>query len=364
MRLAPLVTLTAALLAVTAAVAAPTAAAAPPAPKTVTDLRGDLDVHDPALVTGKPGQKWYVFSSGKPDKGGGTIDIRSSADNGRTWTYAGTLWDAMPAWTRRTVPGANNMWAPAVHEHGGTYYLYYAVSTVGHNDSVIGLATNTTLDPADPAYRWVDQGKVIRSLPASDFNAIDPEIVEDAAGTPWMVLGSFWSGIQMVQLEWPSGKRSADRTRHHLADRKVPLNAIEAPAILHRNGWYYLFTSWDRCCVGLDSTYRIVVGRAKSVTGPYADRDGKALTDGGGTTLLASKGERIGPGGESVSGDVIGYHYYDGAADGSPTLGLRTLTWSADGWPQLRPGDQIKTARGEAATVTTPTTPTTPSPTS
>ena len=171
-------------------------------------------MHDPALVKGGPGQKWYVFASGKPDKGGGTIDVRSSADNGRTWTYDGTVWDAMPAWLHQTVPGANNMWAPAVHQHGGTYYLYYAVSTTGHNDSVIGLATNTTLDRTNPAYKWVDQGKVVRSLPASDFNAIDPEVIEDDAGTPWLVFGSYWSGIQMVQLEWPSGKRSADRTRH------------------------------------------------------------------------------------------------------------------------------------------------------
>jgi arabinan endo-1,5-alpha-L-arabinosidase len=92
----------------------------------------------------------------------------------------------------------------------------------------------------------------------------------------------------------------------------------------------------------VDSTYRIVVGRSKTVTGPYVDHDGRALTDGGGTTVLSSKGDRVGPGGESISGDVIAYHYYDGAADGSPTLGLRQLAWTADGWPQLRAGDQIK----------------------
>jgi arabinan endo-1,5-alpha-L-arabinosidase len=346
-RLAPLLSVTAAVVAVVLTAAAPSALAAPQAApqtaaKAVTQLRGDLDVHDPAFLKGGAGQKWYVFASGKPDKGGGTIDIRSSADNGRTWAYDGTVWDAMPAWLHQTVPGANNMWAPAIHQHAGTYYLYYAVSTTGHNDSVIGLATNTTLDRTNPAYKWVDQGKVVRSLPASDFNAIDPEVTEDDAGTPWLVFGSYWTGIQMVQLEWPSGKRSADRTRLYLADRKVNPNAIEAPSIVHRGGWFYLFTSWDRCCLGVDSTYRIVVGRSKTVTGPYVDHDGRALTDGGGTTVLSSKGDRVGPGGESISGDVIAYHYYDGAADGSPTLGLRQLAWTADGWPQLRAGDQIK----------------------
>jgi arabinan endo-1,5-alpha-L-arabinosidase len=337
-RLAPLLTVAAALLAVatvaSVAAAPPATAAAPKA-----QLRGDLDVHDPAVFAGGPGQKWYVFSSGRPDKGGGTVAVRSSADGGRTWTYAGTVWDALPSWTTDMVPGANTMWAPAIHRHGGTYYLYYAVSTVGRNNSVIGLATNTTLDPADPAYKWVDQGKVVRSLPASDFNAIDPDVVEDDAGTPWLVFGSYWSGIQMVQLEWPSGKRSADKERWHLADRKIDLNAIEAPSIVHHDGWYYLLTSWDRCCQGVDSTYRIVAGRSRSVTGPYVDRDGQDLMQGGGTTLLKSSGDRVGPGGESVSGDVVAYHYYDATADGASRLGLRRLTWADDGWPQLPPGD-------------------------
>jgi arabinan endo-1,5-alpha-L-arabinosidase len=338
-RLAPLLSVTAALLAVATVAAAPPATAAPAAAPKTQQLQGDLDVHDPALLKGGLGEKWYVFSSGKPEKGGGTVAIRSSADGGRTWTYVGTIWDAMPTWTTETVRGANNMWAPAIYHHDGTYYLYYAVSTVGHNDSVIGLATNTTLDPDDPAYEWVDQGKVVRSLPASDFNAIDPDVVEDDAGTPWLVFGSYWSGIQMVQLEWPSGKRSADPDRRHLADRKIDLNAIEAPSIVRHDGWYYLLTSWDRCCQGVDSTYKIVAGRSQSVTGPYVDRDGKELMQGGGTPLLESSGDRIGPGGGSVSGDVVAYHYYDGTADGAPRLGLRRLTWAEDGWPQLSPGD-------------------------
>jgi arabinan endo-1,5-alpha-L-arabinosidase len=342
-RLPPLTALTAALLAVATVAAAPMATAAPAAaPK--TQLRGDLDVHDPALLAGDPGEKWYVFSSGRPDRGGGTVGIRSSADGGRTWTYDGTVWDAMPAWTTETVPGANTMWAPAIHRHGGTYYLYYAVSTTGHNDSVIALATNTTLDRTDPAYQWVDRGKVVRSLPASDFNAIDPDVVEDGEGTPWLVFGSYWSGIQMVQLQWPSGKRSADRERRHLADRKISLNAIEAPSIVRHAGWYYLLTSWDRCCVGTRSTYKIVAGRSRSVTGPYVDRDGKELMQGGGTTLLESSGDRVGPGGESVSGQVVAYHYYDRRADGASRLGLRRLTWADDGWPQLAPGDAVSAA--------------------
>jgi arabinan endo-1,5-alpha-L-arabinosidase len=108
--------------------------------------------------------------------------------------------------------------------------------------------------------------------------------------------------------------------------------------MISNGGWYYLFTSWDKCCVGLKSTYRIVVGRSKSVTGPYVDRDGHDLMNGGGTTLLASTGNQVGPGGESIAGGLLAYHYYDAKANGLTRLGLRNLTFSPDGWPQLSPG--------------------------
>jgi arabinan endo-1,5-alpha-L-arabinosidase len=336
-RLASLLTVTATVL-VTAVFTAPPTMAAPStdaaAAPTTKLLRGDLAVHDPALMTGGPGENWYVFSSGEPDKGGGTIAIRSSPD-GKNWTYSGTIWDKIPTWLTDAVPGANNMWAPDIYRHDGVYYLYYAVSTLGHNNSIIALATNTTLDSAAPNYKWVDRGQVMRSLPASNFNAIDAGIVEDGAGTPWMVLGSYWTGIQIVQLEWPSGKRSSDKTRRKIADRKIDPNSVEGSYVVPHGGWYYLFTSWDRCCQGVDSTYRIVIGRSRQVTGPYLDRDGRDMADGGGTTLLASAGNRIGPGGQSASGGFLAWHYYDATAGGAPRLGLRQLSWTEDGWPDL-----------------------------
>jgi arabinan endo-1,5-alpha-L-arabinosidase len=328
-----------------AALAVPATASASPTAPAVAPLRGNVTLHDPAIAQGTKAHVWYVYSSGDPGVGGGTVQIRKSVDDGRTWSDLGTMWNAIPGWLTDEVHGANTMWAPEIFRHGDTYYLYYAVSTLGHNDSVIALATNTTLDPTAPGYRWVDQGKVVRSLPASDFNAIDPDVIQDAAGTPWLAFGSYWGGIQMVQLQWPSGKRSPDPDRLHVADRKLPLNAIEGAAMISHGGWYYLFTSWDRCCLGLKSTYRIVVGRSRSITGPYVDSTGRSLADGGGTTVLASNGNQIGPGGESIAGGVLAYHFYDATAGGVPRLGVQNLGWTADGWPQL-------TARPAAAAAT------------
>ena len=185
--------------------AGPTAPAA-----TALSLSGDIHTHDPALVAGAEGEPWYVFSTGDVREGLGSPQIRRSTDDGLTWELVGTVWDAddpARSGSYDAVPGVSNFWAPEVIEHDGTFYLYYSASTFGSNRSAIGLTTNTTLDPDDPDYAWVDQGEVIRSEPGeTDYNAIDPGVITDADGTPWMAFGSFWGGIQLVELTWPSGK--------------------------------------------------------------------------------------------------------------------------------------------------------------
>ncbi|MDW4572072.1 arabinan endo-1,5-alpha-L-arabinosidase [Microbacterium sp. M3] len=303
-------------------------AAAPAAP----ELSGDTLVHDPAFVAGEEGEPSFLYSTGDGRIGDGNIQIRRS-DDGAEWEDAGTVWDEKPAWLVEAVPGVDNLWAPELYEHDGTWYLYYSASTFGKNSSLIALATNTTLDPDDPDYEWVDQGVVIESA-GTDFNAIDPGIVEDEHGEPWMAFGSFWSGIRMVPLEWPSGLRADDTEPLLVADRQLPPNAIEAPFILPHDGLYYLFVSKDFCCQGVDSTYSIAVGRSESVTGPYVDADGVPLLEDGGTPVLATDGARVGPGGQSVSGGLLAFHYYDADLDGQFRLGLLPLAWR-DGWPHV-----------------------------
>lgn len=298
-------------------------------------LSGDLGTHDPAIVAGEGGHPWYVFSTGDGAVGDGTIQIRTSKD-GKFWTSAGTVWKHKPAWLEAAVPGVDNLWAPELFHHGHTWYLYYAASTFGSNHSVIALATNTTLDPDDPGYEWVDRGAVIASEKSDDFNAIDPAIVEDVDGTPWMAFGSFWSGIRMVKLHWPSGMRADDAVPLRLADRGTPPNAIEGATIVPHDGRYFLIVSRDACCQGVASTYNMAVGRADAVTGPYVDRAGVPLLQNGGTFLLRSKGNRIGPGGESYSNGYLAWHYYDADNGGAPTLAIEKLSWDAEGWPHLR----------------------------
>lgn len=286
-------------------------------------------VHDPHIIAADGA--YYIFCTG------GGIPIRRSKDLIH-WERIGTVFDETPAWAKREVPGVRGLWAPDISFFNGRYHLYYSVSTWGKNRSCIGLAVNDTLDPASPKYKWIDQGKVIESTPGRDnWNAIDANVVLDERKEPWLAFGSFWSGIKLRRLDRSTGKLHSDSRMYSLAARPSP-GAVEAPFIIRRGEYYYLFVSFDYCGRGVDSTYKIMVGRSKAVTGPYVDRDGKPMTEGGGTLVLGSQGHVRGPGHNSVlvEGDKywLVHHYYDADLYGVPTLQIRPLNWDKAGWPE------------------------------
>jgi arabinan endo-1,5-alpha-L-arabinosidase len=189
------------------------------------------------------------------------------------------VFDAYPAWADQYVPDhADNIWAPDVSLHDGSYYLYYSVSSFGSNTSAIGLATTASLASKD----WQDQGMVIRSTASDDYNCIDPNLVVDDAGGLWLAFGSFWSGLELIELDPATMKPKADALLHSLASRLS--TAIEAPYIVWRNGPYYLFASIDHCCRGVSSDYKVIYGRSASITGPYRDKAEVSLMSGGGTS--------------------------------------------------------------------------------
>lgn len=302
---------------------APTAncSASRPMP-TALPLRGDLGAHDPVII--QADGQYHLFVTGRG------IPTKRSSDL-RNWQRAPAVFAQNPAWVSQRVPGATDLWAPDISQFGGLYHLYYSASTFGSNRSCIGHATRASLTSGS----WQDRGPVICSNGGSerhDWNAIDPNVVLDESGTPWLSFGSFWSGLKLVKLT-NEGAR-ADETVHAIAGRNG--GPIEAPFIVRRCGEYYLFVSFDKCCSGAKSTYRVMVGRSKSITGPYLDRAGTPLTRGGGTQILAGAGSWRGPGHNAVlltpDGDYNVYHAY-AAGDGHSELRIAELGWDEDGWP-------------------------------
>jgi len=304
-------------------------------------------VHDPTMA--REGGTYYLFSTGDPAGaiGNGNIQIRTSA-NLRTWTYAGTVFADKPAWITSALGDIPNLWAPDISYFGGLWHLYYAGSSFGSNNSVIGLATTPTLDPRSPKYHWTDDGLVFRTTSSDTFNAIDPSLVTAADGGKWLALGSFWSGIKLIRLDAATGKPAASPTVYALAAKPSP-DAEEGAGITYHDGYYYLFVSVDNCCRGISSTYHIQVGRSTSITGPYLDAAGTDMMNGGGMEVQGTDAGMIGPGGEFVfaSGGsrYLVYHYYDAFDNGDAWVQVRPLTW-VDGWPVT--GQTLVPVPGEA----------------
>jgi len=308
------------------------------------ELSGDLGTHDPVII--RQGDTFYVFCTGG-GRGSGIIPIRRSKDM-RHWTRSGGVFSALPEWAPKEIPGTRGAWAPDISYYNGTYHLYYSVSTFGKNSSAIGLATNVTLDPNSPDYKWVDQGLVVRSTEGQDdWNAIDGNLVIQDERNMWLCWGSFWGGIMMRRIDPQTGKCSTtDTTLHNLARRprsgpaETPpqSGAIEAPFIVRHGDWWYLFASFDFCCRGAKSTYNVRVGRSKDIAGPYVDKAGVLMLDGGGTMVIeATTPNWRGPGHQAVfqdkTGDYLVFHAYHGQT-GRPELKISTMVWQ-DGWPRV-----------------------------
>lgn len=306
----------------------------------------EMRVHDPVMI--RQNGTYYLFSTGPG------IAVWSSPDM-KNWEREKPVFETPPQWAVDAIPGyKGHTWAPDIAYHNGAYYLYYSVSAFGKNTSAIGLATNKTLNPQDPAFQWVDRGKVIQSVPGRDlWNAIDPNLILDDKGQPWLTFGSFWGGMKLFKLNKDLNKPAEPQEWYTLARRARDWNtadtlagpaAIEAPFIFKKGDYYYLFVSYDYCCRGVNSTYKIVVGRSRELQGPYLDRKGGSMLEGQATQLLEGNKDWYGVGHNSVytfdGTDYLVFHGYSAAEEGKPRLRIEKLRWDADGWPVVA-GDKL-----------------------
>ncbi|MBK6935962.1 MAG: family 43 glycosylhydrolase [Chitinophagaceae bacterium] len=305
-------------------------------------LQNNTSVHDPVMI--KQDSVYYIFCTGRG------ISCWSSTDM-INWKKEKPVFDTAPLWADSIVAGfRNHIWAPDIFYLNNRYYIFYSVSAYGKNTSAIGVAVNNTLHPFAANYKWEDKGIMIRSVPGkSNFNAIDPNIIVSDS-QPYLSFGSFWKGIMLVQLTNDLLRVADASAIINVASRKIFAkdtlllngagNAIEAPYIFKKGNYYYLFASVDYCCKGKESTYKMIVGRADNIEGPYVDQLGKLMTEGGGSVLLKGDDKWYGVGHNAVvtieGADYIVYHGYDAADNGKSKLRIEKLFWNSQEWPEIK----------------------------
>jgi arabinan endo-1,5-alpha-L-arabinosidase len=299
-------------------------------------LDGEILIHDPSTVISESG-RYYTYGTGNG------IPILSS-DDGWTWRRAGSLMSAVPggkAGPEVLAKGGNNTWAPDVIHIGDKFFVYYSAPGT-QPKSAIGLLVGRTLDPQSPDYKWEDAGPVVWSDGLEDSNAIDPGVLLGPDERLWLVYGSYFGYIRLVELDPDTGRR-----RHpDRAPVNVAINS-EAAILIYRDGWYYLLVTHGSCCQGANSTYNIRMGRSRKVTGPYLDNLGVDMIEGGGKLFAGSRRRHVGPGhfglldlGQGVQKFSLHYEA-DLDRGGVSVLDIRPLLWQ-DGWPvagdNLEPG--------------------------
>lgn len=298
----------------------------------ILSLSGNTFAHDPTMI--KADGVYYRFWTGN--------HIPSATSSNLTnWSNAPTVYDgSYPSWVNPWLAGIsgetfNFPWAPDVSYFGGKYHIYSTFSAkFGDNISCISHLSTSDIASND----FTDHGPVICTQGSENYNAIDADVGVTPDGTPWLSFGSFWGGIYAFELN-PDGSRKDESSElTHLAWA----SQIEAPVLFYRCGYYYLFVTFGLCCPGegrtVDQlTYRVAMGRSTSITGPFVDKNGTALTEGGGTLLVEGDGVTWAAAGHSdvlFDGDKI-YHLYHAyrQSNGAAELRIVELPFDDEGWP-------------------------------
>jgi arabinan endo-1,5-alpha-L-arabinosidase len=296
-------------------------------------LRGNLSAHDPVMI--RQNDTYYVFTTG--------TGIKTSKDR-ITWMNIGNIFPRgfkFP-WWNNDIPDKVDIWAPDIHYRDGKYHLYYSVSAWMNFNSSIGYATNTTLDPSDPNYKWEDHGQVISYKNGGEgVNVIDPNVFVDKDGKVYLLYGSYKAGLRMVELDRKTGLLMKDKP-----DLTVLTTSLGEGVFLVKDPeYYYIFASRGKCCAGIESTYQIVMGRSKNITGPYLTKDGQKWTDNRYTVLLAGDEAEPGRGHNGIYAEkdttYLVYHAYTRAFNGQSLLNIRPLYMGADGWPTVTATNQL-----------------------
>ena len=269
-------------------------------------------IHDPSTIAECDG-KYFTFGTG----GGGLI-----SEDGWSWQSGADR------------PGGGA--APDILKIGDRYLCIYGATGGGlgggHNGRILTM-WNKTLDPKSPDFKWSTAVEVCASDGMEDQDAIDPGMLLDpTTGRLWASYGTYFGTIRLIELDPKTGFRASGNKEKDIAID------CEATDLIYRNGWYYLLGTHGTCCDGVNSTYNIVVGRSRSVEGPYIDNVGRDMYHGGGRMVVAAGDRKTGAGhfGRTIIDEGIEVASFHWEADfdmgGRSVLAIRPLLWKND-WP-------------------------------
>ena len=293
--------------------------------------------HDPSMVRFEDG---YALMSTNNN-----LQLWTSED-AYTWRDHKSTVSKIPQWAYTYAPTTEGIWAPDIYYMNGEYRVYYCVSVFGKRTSAIGYQSTKSIMPGTTGYGWTDHGHVFHTVASDKYNAIDADVVRDTEGNYWMAFGSFGLGIQLIKLDATTGyQASDDKTVYNIARRtsKASNGAEEGPSLIEHGGQYFLFTAWDICCqqgANIEqTTYKTAYGRADKVTGPYKDRAGYDMANGGGTILMERYGRYVGPGGGEAFQDLnrvrFVHHYYDLNGDKYNHIHIRDVVFTDENWAEM-----------------------------
>lgn len=307
------------------------------AQKTYTNPVYASDFPDPSVQRGEDGL-FYSYATGPR--------CRKSKDL-VTWESVNSV-ISRPTWNDTTYVNAEgnkvtdyySFWACDVSQIDDKYIMYYACALWGNGTRTgIGVATGNTLT------KFTDKGKLFRSTEIGVHNSIDPVYIEEK-DKKYLAWGSFHD-IYIAELT-DDGLKIKDFNKK----TKIAGGAFEGAMFHKRGNYYYLICSVGSCCEGVNSTYKTVVGRATSLTGPYKNKQGGSMFDNNYTTIIKGNTRWKGTGHNSEivtddnGNDWLLYHAYDANnPDKGRMMLLDKITWSSDGWPSINDGTPTTTAQ-------------------
>ncbi|MBA9078646.1 family 43 glycosylhydrolase [Rufibacter quisquiliarum] len=242
------------------------------------------------------------------------------------WETVGHVFpEKSPAWAEA------HFWAPEISYENGKYYIYYTAKKKGGN-LCVGVASAT--NPKGP---YTDHGPLV----CQEVGSIDGFPIRDEKGDLYLIWKEDGNSRRLPTPLW--GQRMNEE-RTGLTGEKFELfrndpgtwegGLVEGPALVRKNGYYYMFYAGDKCC-GRECTYGVGVARAKNLRGPWEKYAKNPIMQQNDAWKCAGHGTVVS---DQSGRDFFLYHAYTTGTfvyPGRQGL-LDEISWNQDGWPYFK----------------------------